>query len=67
MDSRKDEDAQFHGVLDLSSRWVAMNISLVLMIVALVLFALSAFGVASPRVNLQSAGLFCWVLSMLIR
>jgi hypothetical protein len=40
-------------------------ISTILLIVALVLFVVSAAGVAS-RINLQSAGLACWVLSLLI-
>lgn len=39
---------------------------LVLMILALVCFLLSAVNVASPRVNLLAAGLACWVLSLLV-
>jgi len=33
----------------------------ILLIAALVLFILSAVGVAHPRVNLMAAGLACWV------
>jgi hypothetical protein len=40
-------------------------ISTVLLIVALILFIVSAAGVPS-RYNLQSAGLAVWVLSLLI-
>ena len=40
-------------------------ISTILLVVALILFAVSAAGVPS-RINLQSAGLACWVLSLLI-
>jgi hypothetical protein len=39
-----------------------MSISLLLVIVALVCFALAAFGVGG-RVNLIAVGLFCWLLS----
>lgn len=39
--------------------------SIVLLIAALVLFGVATFGVAS-RLNLVAAGLFCWVLSLLI-
>lgn len=38
---------------------------LVLLVLALICFALSAFGVAS-RFNLQSVGLFCWALSLVL-
>lgn len=41
-----------------------MNIALIFMIAALVLFIVSAFGVAS-RVNLQSAGLACATIAWL--
>ncbi len=37
----------------------------ILLVVALILFAMSAAGVPS-RINLQSAGLAIWVLSLLI-
>jgi hypothetical protein len=40
-------------------------ISTVLLVVALVLFVMSAASVPS-RINLQSAGLACWVLSIVI-
>lgn len=39
------------------------TVRLVLVIVALVAFALAALGVAVPRLNLTAAGLFCWLLS----
>lgn len=38
---------------------------LVLLVMALVAFGLAAAGVAS-RFNLIAAGLFCWVLSLMI-
>jgi hypothetical protein len=38
-----------------------MAISLLFLIIALVLFILSAFNVASPRVNLTAAGLAFYV------
>jgi len=41
-------------------------LALVFLIVAAVLFALASFGVPSPRVNLVAAGLFFWVLTVLI-
>ena len=38
-----------------------------LMVLAAVLFFLSAIGVpSSPRFNLLAAGLFCWVLAELV-
>ncbi|HEY2024601.1 hypothetical protein [Paraburkholderia sp.] len=44
-----------------------ITVSLVLMIVALVLFALAAFNVAvPPRFNLTAAGLAFWLLSVLL-
>lgn len=42
-----------------------MSLSLLLLIVALVLFILAAIGVAAGRVNLIAAGLACVVGSML--
>ena len=39
---------------------------LVFLIVSAVLFALAAFGVAAERVNLVAAGLFFWVLTVLV-
>jgi NADH:ubiquinone oxidoreductase subunit K len=39
---------------------------LVFLIVSAVLFALAAFGVAVERVNLVAAGLFFWVLTVLV-
>ncbi len=41
-----------------------MTIATLLLIAALILFVIDAFGVAS-RVNLQSAGLACCVLAFL--
>jgi hypothetical protein len=43
-----------------------ITISLVLLIVALVLFVLAAVSVPVPRVNLIGAGLACWVLAQLV-
>lgn len=42
-----------------------ITVRLVLLVLALISFALSALGVQS-RFNLQSVGLFCWVLSLVI-
>lgn len=42
-----------------------MNVHVVLLVVALVCFVASAFGVSS-KVNLQSTGLALWVLSLLL-
>ena len=39
---------------------------LICLIVAAVLFALGAFGVVASRINLVAAGLFFWVLTVLI-
>ena len=41
-------------------------IQLFLLIAALVLFILGAIGVPSGRYNLMSAGLACWVATLLI-
>jgi hypothetical protein len=43
-----------------------MSLHLVLYVVAAVCFALAAFGVSSGRVGLVPAGLFCWVLTLII-
>ena len=43
-----------------------MTISGVLLIVAFILFALSAFGLPVGRISLVSAGLACWVLSEIL-
>jgi len=40
--------------------------SMALLIAALILLLLAAFGVPGGRVNLQSAGLACWVLALLL-
>lgn len=40
--------------------------ALAFLIAALVLFIISALNVPSPRVNLVSAGLACWVASVLV-
>lgn len=42
-----------------------MTISILFLLIALICFVLSAFGVGS-RVNLQSAGLACCVVAFLI-
>jgi hypothetical protein len=42
-----------------------ITINLVLLILALVCFVVSAFGVAT-RVNLQSLGLAFWVLALIL-
>jgi hypothetical protein len=43
-----------------------ITVSLVLMVLAFVLFVLAALSVAVPRVNLIGAGLACWILSVLL-
>jgi hypothetical protein len=43
-----------------------ITLSLVLLIVALVLFVLAALSVPVPRVNLIGAGLACWLLAQLV-
>jgi hypothetical protein len=42
------------------------TLDLILYLIAAILFALAALNVASARVNLIAAGLFCWVLVPLI-
>ncbi len=42
-----------------------VTVSLVLLIAALVLFGVAIFG-PPTRINLVAAGLFCWVLSIVI-
>ncbi len=42
-----------------------VNLHLVLLVFAFVLFVLAAFGVPSGRWNLIAAGLACWVGSLL--
>ena len=42
-----------------------MTVATLFLIAALILFVISAFGVAS-RINLQSAGLACLVLSLIL-
>jgi hypothetical protein len=43
-----------------------VTVSLILLIVALVLFVLAAIAVPVPRVNLVAAGLACWLLAQLV-
>lgn len=43
-----------------------MTLSLILLVVAFILFVVSACGVSS-RINLQSAGLACLTLTLLLR
>jgi len=40
-------------------------VRLILLVLALITFALAAFGVQS-RFNLVAVGLFCWVLSLVV-
>ena len=40
-------------------------LSTILLIIAFVLFVLTAIGIQAPRVNLLAAGLACWVGAML--
>lgn len=44
-----------------------ISLQLLLLILAFVCFVLSALGMPSSRINLQSAGLACWVLTLLVR
>ena len=43
-----------------------MAISILLLLIAAILFALAAFGVVAGRINLIAAGLFAWVLADLL-
>jgi hypothetical protein len=46
---------------------MALSIDLVLIVIGLVLFALATFSVPThPRLNLIAAGLFCWLLTLLV-
>ena len=45
---------------------MTLTLDLVLLILAFVCFVASAFGVASPRVNLLAAGLALWVLTSIL-
>jgi hypothetical protein len=38
-----------------------------LLLLAMVCFLLAAIGVVMPRGNLVAAGLFCWVLSLVLQ
>jgi len=42
-------------------------ISHMVMILALFCFLLAAFDIKTPRLNLDSLGLFLWLLSILVR
>jgi len=42
------------------------SVKLAMLILALICFALSAIEVAAPRVNLLAAGLFFYILSLLL-
>jgi Na+/H+-dicarboxylate symporter len=42
-----------------------MNLDLILLVFAFVLFVCAAAGVPSPRVNLLAAGLAAWVATLL--
>ena len=41
-------------------------IDTILLVLAAILFALDAFGVAVARVHLLGAGLLCWVLTLVL-
>lgn len=43
-----------------------MSIHLLILLLAFLCFVLSAIGVPSSRVNLQSLGLALWILTMLV-
>jgi hypothetical protein len=43
-----------------------INLRLVLLLLAFVLFVLAALNVPSPRVNLEAAGLALWVLALVV-
>lgn len=45
---------------------MTISLHLVLYVIAAVLFALAALGVSSGRVGLVPAGLFCWVLTLIV-
>lgn len=42
-----------------------MNLRLILLVFAFVLFVLAALGVPTSRYNLIAAGLACWIASVL--
>jgi hypothetical protein len=42
---------------------MALNVHTVLILIALVCFALAALGVGTGRVNAIAVGLFCWLAS----
>jgi hypothetical protein len=41
-------------------------LTLILLVAALVLFVVAAFGVAPARLNLVAIGLACWVLGVIL-
>jgi hypothetical protein len=43
---------------------MTITLHVVLVIIALVCFALASIGVAHPRVNFTALGLFCWLLAV---
>ena len=45
---------------------MTVSLKLLLVILALVFFALSAAGVGTGRFGLVPAGLFCWLLSTVV-
>lgn len=45
---------------------MVITINLICLLIAFILFVLSAIGIPSTRVNLQSAGLAFWVLALLL-
>ncbi len=44
-----------------------ITLRLLLLIVAFVLLLLSGLGISAPRFNLQSLGLTCWVLAIILQ
>lgn len=43
-----------------------MNLTLLLEVIALILFALAALNIASDKVNLLAGGLFFWLLAIVL-
>jgi hypothetical protein len=45
---------------------MTVTLHVVLMVLAIICFLLSAFNVSTPRGNLLAAGLFFWALAVLV-
>jgi hypothetical protein len=43
-----------------------INLRVILMILAFILFVLAGLNVPAPRVNLVAFGLACWVLALIV-